>query len=108
MMEATDSAGVIEKKTPAIAAGSVSQNYTSQSESNNGTSTPKSSGLKNSATAMLTARVLEEENQRNKRRKAVGANENLQSLFTSDSKKGQGKDSDFMTRGYSIPSTSRR
>lgn len=58
---------------------------------------------------MLTARVLEEENERKKKRK-MGTNENLQSLFTKDS----GKDAktkgtgDFMTRGFSIPAGGKR
>jgi hypothetical protein len=60
-----------------------------------------SAGIKNAATAMLTARVLEEENEKKKRRKRVGANENLQSLFTDGSNKE--KNGDFMTRGYTIP-----
>lgn len=49
---------------------------------------------------MLTARILDEENERKKKRKA-GTNENLNSLFSKDSgKKGTG---DFMTRGFTIP-----
>jgi hypothetical protein len=57
---------------------------------------------------MLTARVLEEENERSKRRKHIGANENLRSLFSSDSERERSKDGDFMTRGFSIPSGARR
>ncbi|KAK4935068.1 Replication termination factor 2 [Elasticomyces elasticus] len=68
-----------------------------------GTSTPKASnGIKNSATASLTARVLEEEEARKKRRRE---NENISSLYT---KKSDGrKDGDFMTRGFSIPANAR-
>nr|KMM69871.1 hypothetical protein CPAG_06184 [Coccidioides posadasii RMSCC 3488] len=66
------------------------------------------SGIKNAATAMLTNRVLEEENERKKRRKQMGNSEALQSLFTSSSKNQQSKDGDFMTRGFTIPSGARR
>jgi hypothetical protein len=63
-------------------------------------------GLKNSATASLTARVLNEENEKKKKRKMMGNNENIDSLFTKD-KKGGAK-ADFMTRGFSIPASARR
>lgn len=63
-------------------------------------------GIKNSATASLTARVLNEENEKNKKRKMMGRNENIDSLFTKD-KKGGAK-GDFMTRGFSIPASARR
>ncbi|KAL2369608.1 DUF602 domain-containing protein [Blastomyces gilchristii SLH14081] len=72
------------------------------------TSTPVPSGIKNAATARLTARVLEEERERNKRRKMMGDNETIRSLFTSDSTRERGKDTDFMTRGYSIPAGAKR
>ncbi|KAI2178857.1 Replication termination factor 2 [Ophidiomyces ophidiicola] len=74
-------------------------------------STPLSSStgaIKNAATAMLTTRVLEEENARQKRRKRIENNETLQSLFTSSSKNQGVKDGDFMTRGFSIPSGAKR
>ncbi|OCL05809.1 DUF602-domain-containing protein [Glonium stellatum] len=65
-------------------------------------------GIKNAATASLTAKVLEEQEARNKRRK-VETNENLKSLFSSrDPKQPSGKSSDFMTRGFSIPANARR
>jgi uncharacterized membrane protein len=68
----------------------------------------KSAGIKNSATASLTAKVMEEQQQRNKRRKQ-DVNENLGSLFTSkDSKKSSGSNTDFMTRGYAFPAHARR
>lgn len=74
------------------------------SRSNTSTPTPgASTGIKNSSTAVLTARVLEEENERKRRRKMLSANDNLNSLFTKDSKDGKSKGSDFMTRGYTIP-----
>ena len=64
------------------------------------------SGIKNIGTASLTARVLAEEQDRNKRRK-MGNNENIKGLFSS-STEHQGKESDFMTRGFSIPAGARR
>ena len=63
-------------------------------------------GIKNAGTASLTAKVLAEEQDRNKRRK-MGNNENLKGLFSS-STEHQEKQSDFMTRGYSIPAGARR
>ena len=63
-------------------------------------------GIKNAGTASLTAKVLAEEQDRNKRRK-LGNNENLKGLFTS-STEHQGKQPDFMTRGFSIPAGARR
>ncbi|KAL4930697.1 uncharacterized protein BDV17DRAFT_289544 [Aspergillus undulatus] len=79
---------------------------TSSAPSRSNTSTPTPSapnGIKNAATAMLTARVLEEENEKKKRRKLMGANDNISSLFTKESKDGKYKNTDFMTRGYSLP-----
>ena len=71
--------------------------------SKNGTSVPASSGIKNAATASLTAKVLEEQDERNKRRK-LGLNDNLKTLFSSAGYSAQThKGGDFMTRGYSIP-----
>lgn len=65
-------------------------------------------GIKNAATASLTAKVLEEQEARNKRRR-VETNGNLKSLFSSrDPKQPSGKSSDFMTRGFSIPANARR
>ncbi|RMZ76669.1 hypothetical protein DV738_g4815, partial [Chaetothyriales sp. CBS 135597] len=61
-----------------------------------------SSAIKNAATASLTARVLEEEDAKKKRRLE---NENIGSLY---SKKTDGdkkhRDADFMSRGYSLAS----
>ena len=63
-----------------------------------------SGGIKNAATASLTAKVLAEEDERAKRRKRE-PNENLKSLFSSGTSKH--KDGDFMTRGFSIPAGAR-
>lgn len=70
-----------------------------------GTSTPNpnSNGIKNAATASLTAKVLDEQAEANKRRK-LGLNDNLKSLFSSGGYSAQThKSGDFMTRGFSIP-----
>ncbi|KAL4900502.1 hypothetical protein BDW74DRAFT_92991 [Aspergillus multicolor] len=81
------------------------QSSISASRSNASTPTPFApNGIKNAATAMLTARVLEEENEK-KRRKLMGANDNIKSLFTKDSKDAQYKNTDFMTRGFSLPAS---
>jgi hypothetical protein len=71
-------------------------------QSRSGTATP-SGGIKNAATASLTAKVLDEQEERNKRRK-LGLNDNLKSLFSNTTSNGASqKGGDFMTRGYSIP-----
>ncbi|KAL3427762.1 Replication termination factor 2 [Phlyctema vagabunda] len=70
--------------------------------SRSGTSTP-SGGIKNAATASLTTKVMEEQEERNKRRK-LGLNDNLKSLFsTTGYDAAARKGGDFMTRGYSLP-----
>lgn len=98
----------------ASASGAASRTATPVAGPNSGgtesrTSTPAAqSGLKNPATATLAARVLDEENERNKRRRVVGTNETYKTLFTSDSKNEKDKNGDFMNRGFSIPSSARR
>ncbi|ETN47013.1 uncharacterized protein HMPREF1541_01203 [Cyphellophora europaea CBS 101466] len=64
-----------------------------------GTSKNESSnGIKNSATASLTKRVLEEENAKKKRKLE---NENISSLYSK--KNGEKlRDNEFMTRGFSV------
>lgn len=76
-------------------------------EISNKPSIPSSSGIRNASTAMLTAKVLGEEDERNKRQK-MARSENLQSLFHSDKDRKKMKDGDFMTRGFSIPANARR
>jgi hypothetical protein len=74
-------------------------------KSSSGTFAPTvpSNGIKNAATASLTARVLDEQEERNKRRK-LGLNDNLKSLFSSGGYSAQAhKGGDFMTRGFSLP-----
>ncbi|GES63040.1 DUF602-domain-containing protein [Aspergillus terreus] len=91
----TEAAAEKEKKAP--------------SRSHSSTPTPgAANGIKNAATAMLTARVLEEENEKKKRRKMMGLNENLDSLFTKESKDGKMKNTDFMTRGFTMPTAAKR
>jgi hypothetical protein len=78
-------------------------NGTTVSQSRSGTSTPLSTGIKNAATASLTAKVLDEQEERNKRRK-LGLNDNLKGLFSNTGYSAQAhKGGDFMTRGYSLP-----
>jgi len=67
--------------------------------------TVKSTGIKDAATASLTASVLAEQEARNKRRKTDG-NKNLDSLFSTKSS-GPGKNTDFMSRGFAIPAHQR-
>ena len=67
--------------------------------------TAPGSGIKNAATASLTAKVLAEEQEKAKRRK-LGSNDNLKSLFSTG--KTNRKDGDFMTRGFSIPAMAKR
>ena len=67
-----------------------------------------SDGIKNSATASLTAKVMAEQEERNKRRKTEN-NDNLKSLFSSrDPAKVSTKNSDFMQRGFTFPSQAGR
>ncbi|PGH21372.1 hypothetical protein AJ80_03289 [Polytolypa hystricis UAMH7299] len=111
-----DAAGESSAVVPAGQPEPPSRTSTPHSAPNTGaesrTSTPvnnsRQSGIKHAATAMLTARVLEEENERQKRRKMMAKSENLQSLFTSDAKREKAKDSDFMARGFSIPAGAKR
>lgn len=64
------------------------------------------SNIKNQDTAVLTAKVLAEQEERNKRRK-LGANDNVKSLFSSKNGMDE-KHVDFMTRGFSIPADAKR
>lgn len=65
-----------------------------------------SDAIRNEDTAALTAKVLAEQEDRNKRRKTA-PNENLKALFSSSSGMA-GKQSDFMTRGFAIPPGAKR
>ncbi|KAF2133326.1 hypothetical protein P153DRAFT_308023 [Dothidotthia symphoricarpi CBS 119687] len=64
--------------------------------------TSNGNGIKNSATASLTKKVLDEQEARNKRRK-LAQNDNVKSLFhEKESKPSMGNSADYMTRGFSI------
>ncbi|TVY80759.1 Replication termination factor [Lachnellula suecica] len=79
------------------------ENGSAAPQSKSGTATPMQNGIKNAATASLTAKVLDEQDERNKRRK-LGLNDNLKSLFSSGGYSAQAqKSGDFMTRGFSLP-----
>lgn len=67
--------------------------------------TSQTSGIKHSATANLTARVLEEQEEKKKRR-LLEENDNIQSLY-SKSGTAKAKNTDFMTRGFSIPANAK-
>ncbi|EXJ90271.1 hypothetical protein A1O1_03370 [Capronia coronata CBS 617.96] len=70
-----------------------------------GSSAPRmSTGIKDAATASLTARVLEEEAARKRQRQH---NDNISSLYSKTSDKSKAKNRDFMTRGFSIPTDAR-
>lgn len=64
------------------------------------------SGIRNSGTASLTAKVMAEQEKNKKRRLD---NDNLKSLFSNrDPSKPHGRSSDFMTRGFDIPAGAKR
>ena len=64
-------------------------------------------GIKNAATANLTARVLAEEDAKKKRKIMMGENENIKSLFSKAGPEGKRNNGDFMTRGFSIPANAK-
>ncbi|KAL8729940.1 MAG: hypothetical protein Q9166_004385 [cf. Caloplaca sp. 2 TL-2023] len=65
-----------------------------------------SNAIRNEETESLTAKVLAEQEDRSKKRR-MAPNENLKALFSSSSGMA-GKQSDFMTRGFSIPAGAKR
>lgn len=67
--------------------------------------TAQHSSIKNSATANVTAKVLDQE-ARKKQRIAAG-NENIQSLYSKSNGNATYKNGDFMTRGFSIPANAK-
>jgi hypothetical protein len=64
---------------------------------------PKASdGIKNASTAFITKKVLEEQDERNKRRK-LAQNDNVNSLFSNRSEApDKNKSADYMFRGFSL------
>jgi len=102
-----EAVNAVEAQLPQDNTAPMPRSELSTPQPGSGTSTSKPVvGIKNAATASLTARVLEEQEERNKRRK-MESNKNINSLFTS-SKVGAGgkkpRDIDFMNRGFDISS----
>ncbi|KAF8545327.1 Rtf2 RING-finger-domain-containing protein [Trichophaea hybrida] len=64
----------------------------------------KESGIRNSAAAALTSRVMEDEKMKHQQRK-LEMSDSVKSLFTKqgNGKKIDGRNTDFMSRGYSLP-----
>ncbi|KAK4690927.1 replication termination factor 2, partial [Lecanoromycetidae sp. Uapishka_2] len=89
-------AATVEEAPALVEVSKVPEQTTSKAESN----------IKNQETASLTAKVLAEQEERNKRRK-TGANDNVKSLFSSRNGMDE-KHIDFMTRGYTIPANAKR
>lgn len=73
----------------------IEANQTSQSSIQN-------DSIQNASTASLTAKVLQEQETRNKKRKADN-NLNLESLYAKSTAIKKGRNNDFMSRGFSIP-----
>ncbi|KAF7846210.1 hypothetical protein BT93_L4836 [Corymbia citriodora subsp. variegata] len=99
-----------DEEAPALVPNAT--NTLSKSEKTNSAATPDlektngHSGIKNTSTASLTARVMAESAASKKRRLE---NENLKSLFSSrDQSKPSGRSGDFMTRGFDIPAGAKR
>ncbi len=91
-MQANGDVAKLKRKSPT---GDATPSLTS------GTATPVG-GIKNAATASLTAKVMKEQEEKNKRRK-MGMNDNLNSLFSTGKEAGKPSSGDFLTRGYSLP-----
>ncbi|GIZ38485.1 hypothetical protein CKM354_000190200 [Cercospora kikuchii] len=65
-----------------------------------------SNGINNSSAASIAAKVVREQEQAKKRKME---NDNVKSLFsTKEQNNRNGKNADFMTRGFSVPSQSKR
>ncbi|KAF2210248.1 hypothetical protein CERZMDRAFT_99663 [Cercospora zeae-maydis SCOH1-5] len=68
--------------------------------------TYRSNGINNSSAASIAAKVVKEQEHAKKRKLD---NDNVKSLFsTKDQKSTNGNNADFMTRGFSVPSQSKR
>lgn len=91
------------KKTAAVQEATVSDEPLKSTQTK---SEKPESNIKNADTASLTAKVLAEQEERNKRRK-LGDNENVKSLFSNKNGMDE-KHLDFMTRGFSIPANAKR
>ena len=95
--------GKKRKKTATVAEATVAEEPIKSSPKK---SEKPESNIKNADTASLTAKVLAEQEERNKRRK-LGANDNVKSLFSNKNGMDE-KHLDFMTRGFSIPTNAKR
>ena len=89
---------------PAISGG-VQKNLNTKIQAQRTSAAPQDS-IRNESTAALTAKVLAEEKDRVKKRK-LDTNDNLKSLFSSKNGTAE-KRADFMTRGFSIPASTKR
>ncbi|KAF6231039.1 hypothetical protein HO173_010739 [Letharia columbiana] len=96
-------AGKKRKKTATVEEATVGEEPLNPTQTK---SEKPESNLKNAETASLTAKVLAEQEERNKRRK-LGANDNVKSLFSNKNGMDE-KHLDFMTRGFSIPANAKR
>lgn len=86
---------------PTLSTDGVARHGTPQSAA----SIPKpSNDIKDTATASLTSRVLQEGEARKKRRQE---NDNINSLYTKKPTGTENRKGDFMTRGFSIPANAR-
>jgi hypothetical protein len=93
-------AGKKRKKKDAQAAAAEENGEAKQKEETNGRDKAEA-GIKNASTASLTAKVLEEQETRNKKRK-LQRNDNLESLFSSREAKPPAKRNDFLSRGFTM------
>jgi hypothetical protein len=100
---AAEISGVRDVKADGKNKGSTSDARTDVPRSTSAVAKPVN-GLQNAATASLTARVLEEEEARKRRKRD---NENINSLYTKKGDEKSRKNTDFMTRGFSIPANAR-
>ena len=66
---------------------------------------PTPIAIQNADTASLTTKILADQDNQNKKRRLL-ANDNVKSLFSTA--KHNGKNTDFMTRGFSIPADAKR
>ena len=95
--------GKKRKKTATVEEATVAEEPIKSTQTKN---EKPESNIKNADTASLTAKVLAEQEERNKRRKQ-GANDNVKSLFSNKNGMDE-KHVDFMTRGFSIPTNAKR
>lgn len=88
-----------------MVSGGVQDNLKTKIQAQRASAAPQDS-IRNESTAALTAKVLAEEKDRVKKRK-LDTNDNLKSLFSSKNGMAE-KHADFMTRGFSIPASTKK